>query len=162
MFGAAVALALAAPQASTSVIVNPTSEAVAETTEQAQVHRKMREQFGAQCQQGIEAYCYPLGRLLKFGWGGPADPDGARALFERACRAHVTDACLELDPHFIDADLRKTAELGCRKGDQRFCVQLASMLWRGVGGPSDQERAKELFEVACRKGYSRACNPSER
>jgi len=162
MFGAAIALALAAPQAPTSVIINPTREPVAETAEQAQVHRKMREQFRAQCQQGFVVFCYPLGRLLKFGWGGPADPAGARALFERACRAHDTDACLELNPHFSDADLRKTAELGCRNGDQRFCVQLASMLWRGVGGPSDQRRATQLFEVACRKGYARACSPSER
>jgi len=164
MFAAAFALALAAspPADPKPVIVNQTSEQVTETPEHAQVNRKAREQLTRQCQQGVTDYCYPLGRFLKLGLGGPADPEGARALFERACRGHVTGACLELDPHFVDADLRKSAELGCRNGDQSFCVDLASLLWRGVGGPADIPRAKELLEVACRKGYARACAPSER
>ena len=165
MFAAAFALALATspPAAPKPVIVDPTSEQVAaETHQQAQVNRKAREQFTRQCQQGLTDYCYPLGRLLKLGLGGPADPEGAKTLFERACRGHVTNACIELDPHFIDADLRKTAELGCRNGDQGWCVDLASMLWRGVGGPADLPRAKQLLGVACRKGYARACASSER
>jgi TPR repeat protein len=98
---------------------------------------------------------------MKLGLGGPADSDAARALFERACRGHVTDACLELDPHFIDADLRKTAELGCKDGNQSFCARLAAMLERGIGGPADPTRAKNLFDAACRKGYAKACAAAE-
>jgi uncharacterized protein len=164
MFAAAFALAVAAspPAGPKPVIVNPISEQVPDTPNRAQVNRKAREQFTRQCQQGLTDYCYPLGRMLRLGLGGPADPEGARAAFERACRGHVTNACLELDPHLMHADLRKTAELGCRNGEQSWCVDLASMLWRGVGGPADIARAKELLEVARRKGYARACAPSER
>ena len=164
MLTVAFALALAAspPTDSKPAISNSTPQRTAETPEQAATNRKAREQFTAQCAKGLTDYCYPLGRLLKLGLGGPADPDGAKALFERACRGHVTDACLELNPHLIDADLRKGAELGCRDGQQSFCVDLASMLWRGVGGPADIPRAKELLEAACRKGYAPACAPSGR
>src|SRR4051812_9180909 len=97
---------------------------------------------------GPHGLLLPARQVVEVRFGGSGDPDGARALFERACRGHVTNACFELDPHFVDADLRKTAELGCRNGDQSFCVDLASMLWRGVGGPADQPRAKELLELA--------------
>jgi TPR repeat protein len=156
MFAFAFALALASSPSGDpkSVIVHQTSEQVAETTAREQLTRK--------CQKGPADYCYALGRLFKLGLGGPADPEGARELFERACHGHVTNACLELNPHFMDADLRNSAELGCREGQQSFCVDLASMLWRGVGGPADIPRAKGLLEEACRKGYAPACTPAKR
>ena len=158
----AIAVAAPGPVAAKPMTVYATPNAHTETPEEAELHREGRKQSAAQCAKGFQDYCYYLGRMMKLGFGGPADPDGARALFERACLGHVTDACLELDPHFIDADLRKTAELGCRDGDQRFCVQLASMLEHGIGGPADPTRASHLLEVACRKGYANACVPVER
>ena len=103
MFAAAFALALATspPAAPKPVIVDPTSEQVAaETHQQAQVNRKAREQFTRQCQQGLTDYCYPLGRLLKLGLGGPADPEGAKTLFERACRGHVTTTVVAAMPGY--------------------------------------------------------------
>lgn len=164
MLTVAFALALAAspPGTAKPVTVNTAPYPAVETPERREMDREARKQLTARCQRGLTDYCYPLGRMLKLGEGGPPDPNGARALFERACRGHNTNACLELDPHFADGDLRKSAELGCRDGQQSFCVDLASMLWRGVGGPADIPRARELLEVACRKGYAPACAPSER
>ena len=64
--------------------------------------------------------------------------------------------------HRFDADLRKTNELGCRDGEQRFCFALAEMLRTGFGGAADPKRAERLFETACRKGYSKACSEVRR
>jgi TPR repeat protein len=164
MFAVVFALALAvfAPVTPQSIIVDPSAPPPVETPERAKMHRIMREQFTAECHKGHQAYCYELGRLMQRGLGGPADADAARRLFERACRGHVTDACIQLDPHLIDADLRKTMELGCKDGNQGFCVRLASMLKLGIGGRADPVRAENLLDAACRKGYAKACAGAER
>jgi TPR repeat protein len=64
--------------------------------------------------------------------------------------------------HAFDPGLRKTNELGCRDGEQRFCYALAGMLRLGIGGPADSRRAEGLFETACRKGYAKACSEVRR
>jgi TPR repeat protein len=55
------------------------------------------------------------------------------------------------------SDLRKSLELGCSGGNQGFCYELAKLLRRGLGGPADPDRARDLLKEACKKAFVRAC-----
>ncbi len=58
-------------------------------------------------------------------------------------------------------EFRKVAELGCRRGQQNFCYDLAGLLRFGVGGPTDRARANQLLRHACREGHQGACGKIE-
>jgi TPR repeat protein len=127
------------------------------TSVEAPQYREFRNMASGRCNKGDLEMCFQLGRFMQKGIGGTVDERGAQRLFVKACRGHVSAACYQLNPDLIHVDERRSAELGCRDGQQSFCYNLAGMLRFGIGGPKDPVRAERLFEAACHKGYASAC-----
>lgn len=79
------------------------------------------------CDRGDSASCVELGALLE--QDKPTNVDGAVGLYRRACD----------------------------DGYGGGCDKLASMFYRGLGVPQDQNRYQELLQRACDLGYAKSC-----
>jgi TPR repeat protein len=86
-------------------------------------------------------------------------------LWRRSCDGNVARACAALgvrlyyrsrDPRVVE-DARRAFERGCRLGSLPACADLAEMLRRGEGGPTDEPRGVALHREGCQGGYAPSC-----
>lgn len=109
-------------------------------------------------------------------WGSLMGCDNSAAEALRTCEGGNTEACFNdgmaalsaAQPRFSDA--RKAFSAACRPSvgspgagsavsqhRPKACNELARLLRDAKGGPKDEPRAIEMFEIACKDGIDRAC-----
>jgi TPR repeat protein len=104
------------------------------------------------CQREHWASCESAARSLQ-----PSNPEGARELYEKACRNGIDSACavvgeLRVSPTIqIDRQVRSW-ERQCKRGIWACCEKAGKELLQ-----TNEKRAKRLLEVACEKGLESAC-----
>jgi TPR repeat protein len=129
-----------------------------------------RTYYDRACSLGSVAACYRLGTTILHGADAATDShftkaDAARA-FDKACGAHLFDACYALG--LLYADNRgvddvwavKAFSEGCDGGNSRACNQLGVFHVQGRGGLArDSTLALQFFSKACdaKDGPSGAC-----
>ena len=128
---------------------------------------KARNLFSKACQQSGHIGCLNYGKMWLKGDGGPKNPGRAREIFESTCFGDgSTDgrACNALAPLFLDGiggspDLSK-AKLCYEKSCYMYaanCKKAADMYLSDRFGKIDHQKAKELYQTACRKGDKESC-----
>lgn len=90
------------------------------------------------CASGNTRACYQDG--LQAAQAAKPRYDVARASFNAACRPSRADGGAGLGEHVPEA-----------------CHELALLVRDAKGGPRDEPRAAELFEIACKGGLDRSC-----
>jgi uncharacterized protein len=111
--------------------------------------------------------CFDLGLMLEFGRGGPPDLLAARAAYRRACeggRYEKADSCMALGQMLKDGkggpvnlpSARAYFQKACDAGRPDSCINLGIMLF-DTKDSADREKAKTMFDKACRARYRLAC-----
>lgn len=113
------------------------------------------------CESGEAAGCAEASRYLATGRYVAADPERAKRLGDRACRAEAGH-CGAYGSFLRDrGDTRGAVAAwrrGCEEGEDGWaCATLGEAYRLGEGTAFDAERAKEAYEKACRLGVERAC-----
>jgi len=86
------------------------------------------------------------------------DVEGARALYRRACTLGDGYACSRLaDGETDPARVVELSQRACDLGHQNTCADLARRLERGDGVPADAPRARALWQLLCRRGWTSEC-----
>lgn len=124
-----------------------TSTAINESVPKSEMANKALE-LEQLCAAGNAESCYDVGILLEQGQGMPHDPVRAKAMFQKACKGHEAQACLNI---YTD---------GCKGGDGLSCYELAKIYEQGLGVNADLERASDLFVEACTRHHNDACRRS--
>lgn len=116
--------------------------------------KRARELYEQACATGDAHACHRVAYLFLLGGkGGPRDTERAAALFDKACRADVADACDQANPQRA----RQLYERACKSGDAHDCFILALSVQLGEGGPKDMKRARSLFDKACSAKVASSC-----
>jgi Na+-translocating ferredoxin:NAD+ oxidoreductase RnfD subunit len=108
-----------------------------------------------------------LGDLSLEGKVVPRNPPAAAAYFARACELGHADGCTRLARLVVEGGAAPTqAAVECAfttlertaaTGDAECIYLLGLACATGRGRPQDSERARQLFEHACRRGHALAC-----
>lgn len=93
------------------------------------------------------------------------EPERARELLDRACRAGEAESCVELGDALRDGSLapKSSAQAAlryrsaCEAGQLSGCMRLAELTAQGDGVVRDLGRASELYARACGAGMQLAC-----
>lgn len=125
--------------------------------------RKLQE---SACEQGVARGCFELGMMYWQGAPVARSVDRAAALFSLACKHGEPVSCknmgnLALQGLGVPADDVAAARYyakGCRLGDGQACYNQAQL---SINAGVDTEHIDELYEMACARGYERACPASE-
>lgn len=96
-----------------------------------------RREYGQACEAGHLEACTWQAALWADGLGGPADLQGARGLFAKAC---------VVDMAWSEVSVAVA------------CYALASMTMEGLGGPRQPARAAYLYARGCDLGVAEACD----
>lgn len=124
----------------------------------------LAERSRALCERGDAQSCHNLGVFTERGTTGPADKPSAALLYRRACDLGIPGACFNLANLILQG--ATTADRGvartlfdrvCQSGLVEGCNGLGFALWAGADGPPDIERARRLFDSACRADLGLAC-----
>jgi hypothetical protein len=105
------------------------------------------------CRNGDSHACGVLGRALH-----DERPQAAAELLQKACAGQEAWACAEgwkLPDGGVGADGVARLEKLCAATQD--CYVLAQVVERGLGVPSDAQRALSLYRAACNSGESHAC-----
>jgi hypothetical protein len=120
-----------------------------------------RESVRQSCEQGDARSCFFFGKLADEGIFGPRNREEARAVYTKACNAHLPWACNNLGQMWADGvggaeDMEKAAsyfDIACRTDGLKGCANLALLTeWNG-----DLGRARALRERACYNGEPTSC-----
>ena len=121
------------------------------------------------CRLGWAISCSFLGVSYRDGLGVPQDADRATALFGQSCDGGSAEGCVHLalgSPDGMVPDDRAANALAhlvheCDphvNSDARVCRVAAKMFANGRGTQADTERAKVLYDAACKRGDTEACD----
>ena len=106
------------------------------------------------CEDGDDTLCQSAALAVQ----DLGDPDGAEALFLRACRLGNMSGCTNRAAGILtygsgeEEGLRcatRTFEKTCEAGDPWGCTMLGLHLVRGIGIDPDYERAQNVLRLAC-------------
>jgi TPR repeat protein len=112
------------------------------------------------CERGVMSACNSLGYMLTLGKGGPEDRPRAQILEQRACDAKVYMGCINLASALESREPERALALyldACDHGAYDGCWLAADRVSEGKGAPKDLARANELYDRACKRGISIAC-----
>jgi TPR repeat protein len=122
--------------------------------------------FQKSCDAGYADGCSRLGAAYEKGEGAAADPAKAKSLYDQACKAGSMDGCARLAHAYekgvgVPASASKAdgviAKL-CGGEQARLCYGHGLILKDGgLEGPENPDGMLELFDFACRGGYTWAC-----
>ncbi|MEZ4448787.1 MAG: tetratricopeptide repeat protein [Nannocystaceae bacterium] len=121
-----------------------------------------REPLERTCEDGDPFGCYRLGELLREGRGGPADPDKAVELYEKACDGDLGEGCERRaviaaereEPPKVILDY---AQKACDKARPLGCSRAGELYRVGNGVTQDLIRATDLYEKGCFLGDEIGC-----
>jgi serine/threonine protein kinase len=114
------------------------------------------------CSGGYGKACYKLGSSYLKGDGVEINTKKAKKFYINSCRNNSRKGCtvagvlFAKEKNFIDA--KEYFEYGCKLGSEKSCYNLAILYTKGEGIRKDLEKAKILFDRACKNGYSKSCN----
>jgi hypothetical protein len=117
----------------------------------------------ASCRSGSTWDCNTAGFMLQQGYGGEKDPVRAVQLFDKACKAGLRAACVNLQEYghtAAAAAVPGTAEehdKGCKAGDMRSCLLLGRIYETGQGVERDLASAIRLYKRVCDGGVPVGC-----
>jgi hypothetical protein len=117
----------------------------------------------ASCKAGSVWDCNTAGFMLQQGYGGAKDPVRGVQLFDKACKAGLRAACVNLQEYgraAAAAAVPGTAEghdKGCNAGDMRSCLLLGRIYETGQGVEKDLVKAIRLYKRACDGGVPIGC-----
>lgn len=108
--------------------------------------------FRQELEQGIKENNHPnyavLADMYENGWGGPQDINKAFELYQKACdNAAVNSSDIEACKK--TKNYQKLRVLLKDSHNPYDMVTLATLYETGLGGPSDPEKTKELYQKAC-------------
>jgi TPR repeat protein len=117
----------------------------------------------ASCRSGSIWDCNTVGFMLQQGYGGEKDPVRGVQLFDKACKAGLRAACVNLKdygPVAAAAAMPGTVDehdKGCKAGDMRSCLLLGRMYETGQGVERDLVSAIRLYKRVCDGGVPVGC-----
>ncbi|MDP1874458.1 tetratricopeptide repeat protein [Phenylobacterium sp.] len=106
------------------------------------------------CALGDGAACDEVGDALRMGSGVPKNLADAADAYSFSCQAAYPPGCRSLAAMHQRGDI--AADLPLARALERFvcesgwgCVSYADMLTRGLGGPPDRARARQVLQAEC-------------
>jgi TPR repeat protein len=138
---------------------------------------RARSLYEQACQAGSPTGCEYFALMLLGGTGGPQDTAGARELFDRTCKTGHVDSCFRLK-NMQKGGGEVASEKGAGTGSQSSSRPGSQESTPGAtsGGAQDKEpgvssyieavkafgardyeRARELYDQACKEGHRTAC-----
>ncbi len=112
------------------------------------------------CNRGKADACSDLGVSFDLGISAPKNPETARALYEKACKAGSMSGCNNLGVMVLVSDPPRAAssfDRACRSRLPIACRNLGMAYLVGSGVERDVDRSRELFLGACQKKIELAC-----
>lgn len=149
------------------------------TEEAIAANREERTAKETDCTEGDTSSCLFAASMMRRGEGGPRDPEGALAIYEKLCDQGNDGACLGVSRVLTESptpELTQEAEVryqeaasfaaracelaGMAAGNS--CFQAARLYASGFGVPADAKRVKQFVEASCAKRFPGACENKDR
>ena len=128
--------------------------------------------FEQACAAEVGASCFQAGLMYEGAPGVTRNFATAAAFYRKACAVHYGIGCVHLGDSYIHGEgVARDEARGrsfyaaaanllddtCARGEAYSCYALATMYQIGQGVTLDVERARGLFDQACRGGNKQAC-----
>ncbi|MDA3076550.1 sel1 repeat family protein [Campylobacter sp. JMF_04 NA10] len=118
--------------------------------------------FKKSCNNNISQSCSILGNIYQNGSDDILkDENLSMKYFQKSCINGIYDDCVwSAQLYNLSKDYQKAVELvniGCENKNFFSCAYLGIYYKKGLGVKQDNQKAKELFEIACNGGFNKAC-----
>jgi serine/threonine protein kinase len=123
-----------------------------------------RRLFEKACSENHAESCRNLGIMELNGEGGSKDEFSASRHLWKACLAGSVEGCrfaifeVEIGGGSNNMwEVKSILQSTCSTGDNIACFHLGYMLEEGIGGAREEEKAKLIYDKACKKDLADAC-----
>lgn len=122
---------------------------------------RAHERYAAACGHDERAACGDWGLMFEHGQGVGVDVDRAQSLYELACDAGESGACVSLAASWWQqgthpSSIERLLERGCEADEGRGCRLLATRLAQSLDA-DDTARAFKLYRKGCELADAEAC-----